>query len=111
MSKSPSLPELGCIVEVTSGRDKGSLCVVVGYEGDRFVLMADGDKRKADSPKRKNVSHVRTTPYLAHGVLDDLRTHGKVTNARLRYVLRQHRDERREADGAVEEGGLPNGEG
>jgi large subunit ribosomal protein L14e len=111
MSKLPALPELGRIVQVTSGRDKGLLCVVVRQEVERFVWIADGDKRKADSPKKKNVTHIRTTKHLAHDALDELRTHGKVTNARLRNTLRQYRDERVEADGALEEGGLPNGEG
>jgi large subunit ribosomal protein L14e len=110
MSKLPTLPELGRVVEVMNGRHRGMLSVVVGHEVDRFVWIADGDRRKVDAPKKKNVSHIRTTPHVAQEILDELTTHGKVTNARLRYVLAQYREERRETDGALEEGGLPNGE-
>lgn len=111
MSKLPALPELGRIVEVTSGRDAGLVCVVVGHEADRFIRIADGETRKVEAPKKKNVAHVKTTPHMAHEVLDELRKHGRVTNAHLRHALRQYHLAREAAEGAFEEGGLPNGEG
>jgi large subunit ribosomal protein L14e len=110
MSKLPTLPELGRIVEVTRGRDRGLVCVVIGRDRDRFVFVADGDKRRADKPKKKNVLHVRNAPHIAHEVLDDLVKHGKVTNARLRHAVRLYLSGLEETVDALEEGGLPSGE-
>lgn len=110
MSKLPTLPELGRVVEITRGRDKGLFCVVVGQEVDRFVYVADGDKRKAERPKKKNVLHVRNTSYIAHEVLDELSTHGKVTNAKLRHAIRQYESTRTETLETDAEGGMADGE-
>ncbi|GMA50440.1 hypothetical protein GCM10025857_17970 [Alicyclobacillus contaminans] len=77
------------MVEITRGRDAGLVCVVIGQEADRFVYVADGDKRKAERPKKKNVLHVRNLPAVAHEVVDDLARHGKVTNAKLRHAVRE----------------------
>ncbi|MCL6597458.1 MAG: KOW domain-containing RNA-binding protein [Alicyclobacillus macrosporangiidus] len=108
---SRSLPEIGRVVEVTRGRDAGLLCVVIGHVPDRFVIVADGDKRKVDKAKKKNVAHVRTTPYIALEVVEELREQGKVTNARLRHALRRYQEQIAEAGEAVKEGGQPGGEG
>ncbi|MCL6592420.1 MAG: KOW domain-containing RNA-binding protein [Alicyclobacillus sp.] len=108
---SKSLPEIGRIVEITQGRDRGLYVVVIGHEPDRYVWVADGYKRKAEQPKKKNVSHVRATPYIAHEVVAELRDHGKVTNARLRHAIRQLLAELTGTQPVGEEGGLPDGEG
>jgi large subunit ribosomal protein L14e len=110
MSKLPTLPEIGRIVEITRGRDRGLFCVVVGHEADRFVYVADGDKRKAERPKKKNVLHIRTTPHIAQVVLDEIAAHGKVTNAKLRHAIRQFESECRGTEEALAEGGVQNGE-
>jgi len=112
MSKIRTLPELGRIVEVTRGRDRGTVCVVVGHETDRFVYVADGHVRKMERPKRKNLLHIRATPHLAHEVLAELRTHGKVTNAILRHVLRLYQGASDGTEAQIRvEGGVSNGEG
>lgn len=112
MARHPDLPELGSIVEAIRGRDKGTLGVVVGFAGPRLILIADGDKRKAEKPKKKNVLHVHKHTYVSTDVLDALRLEGKVTNAKLRYALRQY-DEARQGltTVATEEGGVRNGQG
>ncbi|MBX5435836.1 MAG: KOW domain-containing RNA-binding protein [Alicyclobacillaceae bacterium] len=112
MSRRPTLPDVGRIVEITRGRDRGSFAVVIGHDADRFVLVADGDKRKAEKPKRKNALHVRNTAWIAEEVVDELQRGGKVTNARLRHALRvyqQHLADRMSGE-ASEEGGGPDGE-
>ncbi|MCL6548110.1 MAG: KOW domain-containing RNA-binding protein [Alicyclobacillus sp.] len=112
MSRRPTLPDVGRIVEITRGRDRGTFAVVLGFEADRFVLVADGDKRKVEKPKKKNGLHVRSTPYVAQEVLEALQTQGKVTNARLRHALRQFEQQVHPPAGdGTEEGGVPDGEG
>jgi large subunit ribosomal protein L14e len=114
MSRHPTLPEIGRIVEVIRGRDKGLYAVVIGYEGDRFVYIADGDKRKVDRPKKKNALHVKRTGEIAQEIADTLAQGGKVTNARLRYVIRQYQNQlmqRTQQPDEAAEGGMEHGEG
>lgn len=110
MSTLPTLPELGRVVEIMRGRDRGLTCIVVGQEADRFVFLADGDKRRAEKPKKKNVLHVRNTAHIAHEVLDELREQGKVSNAKLRYAVRVYLSVREETGKALAEGGVADGE-
>ena len=45
------------IVKSIAGRDAGSLFFVLATEGD-FLLLADGKRRRVESPKRKRRKHV-----------------------------------------------------
>lgn len=101
------LPEIGRVVEITRGRDAGLYAVVVGHVPDRYVLLADGDVRKADTPKKKNVLHVRLTPHQADLARTKARD-GKFTNAQLRHALRVVADVQRQKRN--EEGVSANGE-
>ena len=47
----------GWIVRSTAGRDRDTLLCVLGQEGE-YLLLADGERRKAASPKRKKPGHV-----------------------------------------------------
>jgi len=105
------LPEIGTVVEVIQGRDRGLFAVVIGHSERRFVIIADGHTRRADKPKKKNVMHVRSTSYLAHEVVEALRADGKITNARLRHALRLYQELRGGTSEGIEEGGVLNGEG
>ena len=55
-------PEKGMIAESVRGRDKGSLYAIIEVLGDGFVLAADGNRRTLESPKKKNIKHLRLTP-------------------------------------------------
>ncbi len=57
-------PLIGLIVYAAAGRDKGRYFAVVGEEGTR-VLIADGKSRKLQSPKKKNIIHLRLTGQKA----------------------------------------------
>lgn len=84
-----SQPEVGRVVEVIRGRDSGLLAVVVGRDPARFVWIADGDKRRAEKPKRKNVLHVRCLAMVAEEIVQEMEKQGRITNARIRHVLKQ----------------------
>lgn len=104
------LPEVGRIVEITRGRDRGLYAVVVGLVPDRYVLLADGHVRKVAQPKKKNVAHVRLTPHrIDSGKVPGTSGVQKFTNAQLRYALREFREAPqneldKEGDGAHGEG-------
>lgn len=80
-------PLIGQIVEVTKGRETGRHAVIISVLNERFVLLADGNKRKYDQPKKKNIQHIRFTGEHAVEVFDSIQESGRVTNSKLRFVL------------------------
>ena len=55
--------ERGSLVYSISGRDKGTLFLVLKREGE-FVYLADGDLRKLENPKKKKIKHINKTNTL-----------------------------------------------
>jgi large subunit ribosomal protein L14e len=49
---------LGRVVTSRSGRDAGSVYIVVRVESPTVVFVADGRARSVSRPKRKNVKHL-----------------------------------------------------
>ena len=54
---------VGQIVFSKSGRDKGLPFVVCIIE-DNFVYLIDGNLRKMENPKKKNVIHIQKTNHM-----------------------------------------------
>ncbi len=75
---------LGRVVTATAGRDKGKRLVITGIEGDEYVLLADGKRRKAQKPKRKKLRHVRFEPWR----IDPALFGDNAADAHLRKALR-----------------------
>jgi len=82
----PSAELIGMVVTSRAGRDAGDRYVVVGTAGEGMVLVADGRRRGAGRPKRKNVKHL-----VVHGpagpVAGRLCEGEAVTDEELRAVL------------------------
>jgi large subunit ribosomal protein L14e len=97
-------PGIGQIVQITKGREAGQYAIVIGYTGDRFVLLADGDKRKKDQPKKKNIIHVRPVDAIAPEVIDSIRETGRVSNAKLRFCIRRFLTQLAQVDDMTEKG-------
>jgi len=53
MTKPMEMPKPGQVVLVTRGKHAGTYAVVIKIEPDRFVWIADGDKRRFDKPKKR----------------------------------------------------------
>ncbi|MBC8079350.1 MAG: KOW domain-containing RNA-binding protein [Gorillibacterium sp.] len=85
-------PQLGQIVSVLQGRDAQNYAVIVGFVDCRFVLIADGNKRKFDHPKKKNILHLELFNEVNREVEDSLRETGRVTNGKLRFALNKFQD-------------------
>jgi ribosomal protein L14E/L6E/L27E len=77
----------GRIVKVLRGRDAGKYAVIIRQLDERFVEIADGDKRKFDQPKKKNKLHLAFTDHVSSEVADSIRETGRVTNGKIRYAL------------------------
>lgn len=77
----------GDIVRSLRGKDEGQLLVVLELVDERSALVADGDKRRFDRPKRKNVLHLEPLGTHSEEVAASLRETGRVTNAKLRFAI------------------------
>ncbi|TCZ67571.1 hypothetical protein E0485_24870 [Paenibacillus albiflavus] len=88
MSKDKS-PRVGQIAKVLSGRHHGKYTVLIGIVNDRYVLIADGHKRKFDFPKKKNLLHLQLMGDASEEVVSSLKETGRVTNGKLRLALKQ----------------------
>lgn len=51
--------KVGDIVLSLAGRDKKRLFAVVGIPAENYVYISDGKSRKAASPKKKKVKHIK----------------------------------------------------
>jgi large subunit ribosomal protein L14e len=87
VKQSDTRVHIGQVVQVTQGRDNEKYAIVLSQLDERFVLIADGDKRKFDRPKKKNILHLKFMDYVAEEVRKSLIDTGRVTNSKLRYAL------------------------
>ncbi|SFQ18675.1 KOW domain-containing RNA-binding protein [Salibacterium halotolerans] len=87
MNDAESPPGVGRVVRIVQGRETGNYAVVIGIVNERFLLLADGEKRKFDRAKKKNISHVEVTSHVSNEVKRSIEETGRVTNAKLRFAL------------------------
>ena len=75
---------VGTVVKAKAGRDKEGFFVVVKSE-DKWVFIADGKRRKVESPKKKNLLHLTVTNTVL--------SHSMDTNRNIRNALRNFRED------------------
>ena len=75
---------VGAVVKAKAGRDKEGFFVVVKAD-ERFVYIADGRRRKVQSPKKKNPLHLAVTNTVLSDSMD--------TNRKIRDALRVFRED------------------
>ena len=74
------------IVKSTAGRDEGDLFFVLDTQ-EEFLLLADGKRRRVESPKRKKRKHVSFVGESHSVVAEKIRSGEKITNSELRKAL------------------------
>ena len=74
------------IVKSIAGRDAGDLFFVLAAEGD-FLLLADGKRRRVETPKRKRRKHVVLVAQSDMPVAVKIRSSEKITNSELRKAI------------------------
>ncbi|MBY9077233.1 KOW domain-containing RNA-binding protein [Paenibacillus sp. HN-1] len=82
-----SSAQIGQVVKILKGKEAGEIAVVIAVVDSRFVYIADGGKRKFDSPKKKNILHLELTPVISSEVVNSLKETGRVTNGKLRFAV------------------------
>ncbi|WP_379163806.1 hypothetical protein [Paenibacillus sp. sgz5001063] len=85
-----SSPQIGQIVRILKGKDTGEAAVVIAVVDSRFVYIADGDKRKFDAPKKKNIQHLELIPFISSEIVNSLEETGRVTNGKLRFAVMKY---------------------
>jgi large subunit ribosomal protein L14e len=80
-------PQLGQFVRIIRGNDSGKYAVIINVEDQRFVWIVDGDKRRFDQPKKKNILHLELLPTVSSEVVESMSDSGRVTNSKLRFVI------------------------
>lgn len=56
--------EIGRVCKSISGRDKNELYIITEVVNENYVMVANGDSRKTDNPKLKNIKHIITLNIL-----------------------------------------------
>jgi ribosomal protein L14E/L6E/L27E len=79
--------ESGRIVSSKAGRDRGRKFVILEVLDERTVVVADGDLRKVDNPKRKNVRHLLIHQGVVAPVREKLLAGGAPTDEEIRRAL------------------------
>ncbi|MDO5559096.1 MAG: KOW domain-containing RNA-binding protein [Oscillospiraceae bacterium] len=75
----------GIVVKAIAGRDKGGYFVVKDYaDNASYAMIADGKRRKLESPKKKNLRHLMFT-----GTVIDI---NDITDRKLKVALRKFYD-------------------
>ena len=74
------------IVKSTAGRDEGDLFFVLDTQ-EEFLLLADGKRRRVESPKRKKRKHVSFVGESHSVVAEKIKRKKKITNSELRKAL------------------------
>ncbi|MBC7342806.1 MAG: KOW domain-containing RNA-binding protein [Clostridia bacterium] len=79
--------QVGQLVVSRQGRDKDRPYLVLGFIDRLYVNLVDGDIRRLDRPKRKNIKHLQFTRQVARDIAQRLQNGEKVTNADIRQAI------------------------
>jgi large subunit ribosomal protein L14e len=80
-------PKIGQIAKVIRGNEVDTHVVIIEIIDTKFVMIADGKKRKFDNPKKKNILHLQLQDSISQEVLESIEQTGRVTNGKLKFAL------------------------
>ena len=79
--------DVGRLVLSKQGHDKGRWFAVVGSLDEKHVLIADGQTRKLEKPKKKQCKHLRPAPERLTEIAERLAEEKTVLDSDLRKAL------------------------
>ncbi|MDH7577502.1 MAG: KOW domain-containing RNA-binding protein [Bacillota bacterium] len=79
--------EVGQLVCSKRGRDRGKFFLVVEIIDDSSVYLVDGDKRRLENPKRKNIKHLDSFPVVAEHLAALWKGGQQVGNSEIRKAI------------------------
>ncbi|ADG81204.1 hypothetical protein Tfer_1901 [Thermincola ferriacetica] len=80
-------PGIGQLVKSKAGRDKKRFFIIYDVLNEAFVRVVDGDCRKVENPKKKNLKHLQLYPVIADGIKAKLAQGKKVDDAEVRRAI------------------------
>jgi len=88
-----SAGEEGRVVVSTQGHDRGRRFLVIGIVDERYVLIADGNTRKLDRPKKKQAKHLLAEPYMAPEAMEAVRRKAQTADSTIRKALKAYAEQ------------------
>ncbi len=80
----------GQIVKSLAGHDKGDIFFVVEVIDTDYVLIADGDKRKIESPKKKKAKHLQPYKKISKSIASKIAAKSQIENIELQRELEKN---------------------
>jgi len=77
----------GQLVQSTAGRDKGKYFLVIEKK-DGMVRVADGEMRKVQAPKKKNIKHLKRYNLVAGDLAQKLQQEKGITNVEVMRAIK-----------------------
>ena len=79
-----------------SGRDKQNPFIIVKVESE-YVYLCDGDLRKLEKPKKKNIKHIQITHKIDYDIKNKLEDRAYILDADIRKALSAFAKEQKDA--------------
>ena len=86
----------GQMVESVQGRDCHQYYLIVGFIGDKYLILADGDKHPIARPKRKNIKHVRVLMCVDKDIEQILNAGDSLSNLQFRTAIERLKNQHEE---------------
>lgn len=81
--------QTGQLVSSCAGRDQGRFYVIVEVVNSSSVKVVDGDLRRVERPKLKNVKHLVPYKKEVTSIMEKLRNGQRITNEQVRLALKE----------------------
>lgn len=78
---------IGQLVCSQGGRDRGNYYLILEVIDDNFVYLVDGDKRRMENPKLKNVKHLQFFTAVAEELAMQWEAGQPVGNTEVRKMI------------------------
>lgn len=78
---------IGQYVRSKAGRDKDRVFIVMKIVNENYLLIADGDLRRIEKPKKKKIRHLTIIDQVSESLKDKLSGDGKINNAFVRREI------------------------
>jgi ribosomal protein L14E/L6E/L27E len=82
--------QIGQIVCSTQGRDEGAYYIVLTVDSN-FCFVADGEYKKINAPKKKNIAHLRATPVIITEIAQKIGNKTKINDQMIYHSLYEYK--------------------
>lgn len=84
---------IGRYVWSKAGRDKDHLFIIIDIVDTQHVLVADGDLRRLNNPKKKKLKHLKVTEKASLEISQTVLMKRKLLDSDLQKAVQRYNDE------------------